>query len=163
METNIASYEEGLSTLKIENQVPAISRFQSIASLNDKNANSFINFTIDEKRFTQFFENFRFVSQLSTLRNEYCIVAISNLLKKNEFLQLSLQLSEKLISEEDFEREVENNPGKYIIEMANEQVNLNVISSILSKIGRSFTTDQVSELFSVDPRILKSQLNKSGY
>ena len=163
METNIVSYEESQSTLKIDNINPLSSRFHAIASLSNKNANGFINFTIDEKKLNLFFENFRSINQFNNLRHDYCIIAISNLLKKNEFLQLSLQLSERLITEEEFENEVENNPDRYIIQMDNGQVNLSLISGILTKIGKSFTTDQVSEMFSIDHRLLKDQLQTSGH
>jgi hypothetical protein len=163
METNIVSYEESESTLKIDNINPSSSRFHPVGSLSNINSSGFIKFTIDEKNLNKFFENFRSMNQLNSLRNDYCVLAIRNLIKKNEFLQLSLQLSEKLISEDEFENEVETNPERYIIKLDNEQVNLSVISNILSKIGKSFTTDQVSEIFSIDPRLLKSQLQSSGY
>ena len=160
METNILSYPESESTMKMENIKPMSSHFQAIGNVSNANENGFISFTIDEKQMNLLFEKFKFNNHIINLHNDYCIVAIRNLIKKNEFLQLSIQLSEKLISEFEFEAEIEQNPSKYIIEM-NSHIDishLHVISNILTKIGTSFNVDEVSELFSLDSRSINDAL-----
>lgn len=164
METNITSYPESQSTIKIENVKPMSSRFQTIVNLGNADANGFVSFTIDEKQMSLLFRQFHFKNHINNLRNDYCIVAIRNLLKKNEFLQLSLQLSEKLITESEFETEIDQNPEKYIIQMNNidDHIHLNVISNILTKIGKTFNVDEVSELFSIDTRSINNELKSIG-
>jgi len=164
METNILSYPESESTLKIENVKPMTSRFQTVFDLNDVNENGFVSFTIDEKQMDLLLKQFHFTNHVYNLRNDYCIIAIRNLLKKNEFLQLSLQLSEKLISEVEFETEIEHNPEKYIIQMNNieDGIHLRVISKILTEIGKTFNVDEVSELFSLDARSIDKELKAIG-
>ncbi|MCA4897462.1 MAG: hypothetical protein ACK514_01015 [Bacteroidota bacterium] len=164
METSITSYPESQSTIKIENVKPMSSRFQTIVNLSNADANGFVSFTIDENQMNMLFQQFHFKNHIDNLRNDYCIVAIRNLLKKNEFLQLSLQLSEKLITESEFETEIDQNPDKYIIQMNNidDHVHLNVISNILTKIGKTFNVDEVSELFSIDARSINNELKAIG-
>ena len=83
METNITSYPESQSTIKIENVKPMSSRFQTIGNLSNADANGFISFTIDENQMNMLFQQFHFKNHINNLRNDYCIVAIRNLLKKN--------------------------------------------------------------------------------
>lgn len=164
METSITSYPESQSTIKIENVKPMSSRFQTIVNLSNADANGFVSFTIDENQMNMLFQQFHFKNNINNLRNDYCIVAIRNLLKKNEFLQLSLQLSEELITESEFEAEIDQNPDKYIIQMNNidDHVHLKVISNILTKIGKTFDVDEVSELFSIDARSINNELKAIG-
>lgn len=151
METNIQSYPESQTTIREnENQMFFIKN----PTIPDENG--FVKFLIDDHQMNLLFKRF----EINNLRNDFCILAIKNLLKKNEFLQLSLQLSEKLITESEFESEIDENPDRYIIQMneLEDSINLNVISSILTKIGKSFNIDEVSELFSIDVRSIKHEL-----
>ncbi|MCK9412117.1 MAG: hypothetical protein M0Q53_07430 [Prolixibacteraceae bacterium] len=160
METNITSYPISESTIKFEYVKQSSLSFQKVGSLENVNENGFISFIIDEKHMNFLFEQFQITNHVNNLRNDYCIVAIKNLIKKNEFLQLSMQLSENLISETEFETEIEENPEKYIIQInrLNHPINLHVISNILTQIGKSFNLDEVSELFSFDTRSINSEL-----
>lgn len=164
MESNIASYPESQSTIKIEDVKSMSSRFQAITNLGSKDADGFISFTIDEKQMDLLFQQFHFKNHINTLRNDYCIIAIKNLIKKNEFLQLSLQLSEKLIDENEFESEIKQNPDKYIIQINNidDSIHLSVISNILTRIGKTFNIDEVSELFSIDTRSINEDLKSAA-
>jgi hypothetical protein len=164
MENNIASYPESESTIKIENVKPSGSRFQAIENLNNPNKNGYVSFQINEIQMNLLLEQFQFQKVLNNLRNDFCIVAIRNLLKKNEFLELSLQLSEKLITETEFEKEIESNPEKYIITLnrLENPFQLHIISSILTKIGGTFKIDEVSELFSLDTRSINKDLKGIG-
>lgn len=89
-------------------------------------------------------------------RDHYCIIAIKNLFKKNDFLQLSLQRAENLLSDEEFEKEIEENPHKYTIDLheIEDGTEVNILSEIAQKVGREFTQDEVCELFSFAPNCL---------
>lgn len=79
------------------------------------------------------------------------LTAVDNLIKKNDFLQLTIQLDQELISDEEFQEEIENNEQKYLIIM-NVNYNENdfkLAAEILPKLGRNFSVDEVSELFSI--------------
>ncbi len=85
------------------------------------------------------------------IKEGFYITAIDNLIKKNEYLQLTIQLDQELISEEDFENELEENEEKYLIKM-NTQFShdyFTYITEILPKLNREFSSDDVSEMFSV--------------
>jgi hypothetical protein len=43
-----------------------------------------------------------------------------------------------------------------------DHVHLNVISNILTKIGKTFNVDEVSELFSIDARSINNELKAIG-
>ncbi|MBZ9728264.1 hypothetical protein LB467_01065 [Salegentibacter sp. JZCK2] len=92
---------------------------------------------------------------------KYCILAVQNLLKKNHLLELSLELAEEQISEEDFENELDANPSKYTIDINYiENINdLSVISKIIQEVGQSFSVDEVSEIFSLDSEDIESKLS----
>lgn len=99
----------------------------------------------------------------SYISNIYCVMenyhskellflrAVTNLTKKSEFLQLSLQLEQELITEEEYFQELDDNEEKYLIPVdENFKVeNFKFISHIMNKLGRNFTSDEIAELFSV--------------
>jgi len=110
-------------------------------------------------------DRFRWMSGESNthISNIYCILenyhskeflflkALENLIKKAEFLQLSLQLEQELISEDDFFSELESNEDKYLIKLdENFKIeNFKVISHIMNRLGRNFNSDEISEMFSI--------------
>jgi len=77
--------------------------------------------------------------------------AVDNLIKKNDFLQLTVQLDTELITDDEFQHELEKNEDKYLIKMSEDenQEHLSLIAQILPKLKREFTADEVSELFSI--------------
>jgi len=79
------------------------------------------------------------------------LTAVDNLIKKNDFLQLSIQLDQELISEDEFREELERNEVKYLIKMNPDfkLVDFNLGTELLSKLNRQFTSDDASELFSI--------------
>jgi len=93
-------------------------------------------------------------------KEEFYLVAINNLLKKSDFLQLSLQHAEKVLTDEEFENELDSNSEKYLIDLHefSEPSDINVIGDIVNQIERDFTVDEVSEIFSVTPECLKNGL-----
>lgn len=86
-------------------------------------------------------------------KENYFVLAINNLVKKSDFLQLSLQHAERIISDEEFENELENNSDKYIIDLKEieDNIDINIVSEIVAKLDREFTIDEVCELFSIAP------------
>lgn len=98
----------------------------------------------------------------SIQKENLLIEAIQNLIKKNEFLQLNYRLADKQISDEEFDEELNINTDTYLIDMKelDDQKKLFVISSILNRINRNFTTHEVSELFAIDLNSLNHTLNK---
>jgi hypothetical protein len=95
------------------------------------------------------------------MKEQFYVKGINNLLKKNNLLQLSLQLSDNLITEDEFEEEINNNSEKYIISVENlTSVNqLHVLKDIVKSIGKDFSVDEISELFSVSFNNLDKILN----
>lgn len=89
------------------------------------------------------------------------IIAIENLLKRINFLELLQENSNKSITYEDFLNEIERNPKKYTVEIkSNNNPNiLKIISEIILKIDPSikdFSTSDVLEMFSIqNDKLLK--------
>lgn len=134
----------------------------SVTRENDRG--SYVFFAIERKIADSWVNQNNLAIQLYQVHQDYCFLAINNLMKKNAFLSLSLQLAENLITEEDFEKEIENNRDKYIIELhhiANPDHML-IISDIVHRISSRLTTDEVSEMFSVDLFSLNNSLNLLG-
>ncbi len=93
------------------------------------------------------------------------VTAIVNLIKKTEFLQLLIQLSEKSITEAEYDKEIEENPSKYIIETdyLNSLDDLSIIGEIVRKIGLSMQTDEVAEMFSIELSSLNNGLTALSF
>jgi hypothetical protein len=161
MTTEVISYLEDDSALLMGNKsLSKFSYYQHIDKVESDYSDNFIHIKIEKRDVDYFYNQSRFIFQLHELRENYCITAIQNLRKKNEFLQLSLDFAESSITEEEFESEVENNPEKYVIDLK-ELDNFNhlpVISSILEKVGGEFNSGDVSDLFSIDIRSLNKHL-----
>jgi len=100
------------------------------------------------------------INKFNAIKEDFYAIGINNLIKKNNLLQLSLQLSDELITEEEFEYETENNTEKYIISTKglNSTNDLLALNEIVKKIGRDFTVDQITEIFSVSFKNIKSLL-----
>ncbi len=95
----------------------------------------------------------------TTLKEGFYVRAIRNLMKKNEFLQLYIQLAEEQISEEEYEMELINNKDKYFIEMSpikSEQEFLFLIN-VIEKLPKSLSVDEFSELFGISRSALEDR------
>lgn len=152
METHkIASYPEAGSTFKVGHE-RVHTFFQEVTKLNDQNSNEFVTVTFPRANLEKLIQVAAFRSQAITLRQDYCHLAIKNLLKKTAYLQLSLEFAENQITEEEFTSEIESNPEKYTIKInaLEDPSHLHIMGRILENVGASFNTSQVSELFSVD-------------
>lgn len=99
--------------------------------------------------------------ELNQREKDFCIVAIKNLLKKNRYSELSLDLAEEVITEEEFDQEIDRNPQKYTIDInyLESKMEAKIIANIVSKISENLTVDEVSEIFSVDSDDLEKKLS----
>lgn len=100
-------------------------------------------------RFRNWFSSF----SIHESKEELYLTALDNLLKKVDYLHLTLQLDQNLIDEEEFDKELEENEDKYLIKINHDfnSVDLQLIMSITSKLkNRKFSSDEISEIFSVD-------------
>jgi hypothetical protein len=93
----------------------------------------------------------------------FYIKAIQNLLKQKDYINLLYQVSNELISEDEFSDELENNEKQYLIDIDNDLTfsNFNSISKIITKIGTSFTDDDISEIFSIKTSNIKTLLSNN--
>lgn len=84
-------------------------------------------------------------------KEDLYIKAITNLMKKTEFLQLLIQMLQDQISEEEYEQELMKNREKYFIELkAIESPNYyNAIINICKNLKGSITVDEISEIFGI--------------
>lgn len=103
------------------------------------------------------------LSSRHKIKEDMYIIAIKNLIKKNNYLQLSLQLSEDIITEDEFEKEVTTNSGKYVIKIDNKDItfiHLDVIQTILKDVdNKGMTLHDVSEMFSIDTHSFEPEVN----
>ncbi|QHS63254.1 hypothetical protein [Chitinophaga agri] len=164
MSNEIINYEEHTSfinqTIDLEDRL-APNDFLKV-KLSDSTESNFVEFQLPKQSVDLYFKTLEIEKSINALKHVYAITAIKNLLKKNHFLQLNLDYSNKLINEEEFEREIDDNPDRFIIEMtSNDSVlDLYVISELIEKIGNQFTIDEVSELFSIDTESLHRVISK---
>lgn len=105
----------------------------------------------------------RIIDEVTLFQNkkaEYCIKAIRNLIIKNNFLELTIKLSEDQITENEYSYEIKSNPDKYIIDVGflEDPNDLIVINEIVKRIGLEFSVDEVADLFSLDPNDLEKKV-----
>ncbi len=96
-------------------------------------------------------ETFSYFSESQKLKEQLYIAGINNLIKKNNLLQQTIQLAEGFITEEEFEQEIDENPDQFIISIREPHglEELIVLKNIVKKIGKKFSVDEVSEIFSI--------------
>lgn len=85
-------------------------------------------------------------------KEELYVTAIDNLLKKIEYLHLTMQLDQDLITEDEFDEELENNEDNYLIKMNSNfnDIDFSIVQSIIHKLKRNkFSSDEISEMFSI--------------
>ncbi|MDZ4757320.1 MAG: hypothetical protein SGJ10_04155 [Bacteroidota bacterium] len=134
----------------IIDQLTTISVYQEKMPIWSLQARSRHTFNGDISKF--YTDHLKHIIVYNEKKEDYYLTGIKNLIKKNNFLQLSLTTSDDSESEADFEKEISDHPHKYIIDIKplDNERDLNIISEIVKKIGVEFTIDDVSELFSVD-------------
>jgi hypothetical protein len=88
------------------------------------------------------------------IRHHYCIIAIRNLLKKENYRDLLEEFTNKEITFEVFREELEKNHQKYTIELQENffDGDIDLIMQIMKDIGediRDLSISDVSEMFSL--------------
>jgi len=88
-------------------------------------------------------------------KEELLFTATKNLLKAKNFLQLCLMLEQKQITQEEYEKELEKNSFRYIIDIESikDKKDIKIITEIIKELGpiaESLSVTDVSEIFSVD-------------
>ena len=119
-----------------------------------------ITFHTDRAKIDSLREIFNTYTIFQDKKDEYCIKAIRNLIIKNNFLELTLELSEENITEDDYSNEIENNPNRYVIDIdyIKEPNDIKVVNEIVKKIGLEFSIDEVAEMFSLDSKDLENKV-----
>ncbi len=102
---------------------------------------------------SEFKEIIRFTYYKSR-KNELQILAIKNLIKISNSLQLNLQFSEKTISDQEFEEALEKNPEHYIVDVRpiEDEGDVIIIGDILQEVAPvgELESDQVANIFSIE-------------
>lgn len=91
------------------------------------------------------------------------VLAIQNLLRKENHSELLDSLYEEEITKEEYENLINSNPEKYIIplnKMEKIENTYPVIQKVINDIGniREFSLSDVSELFSLEPSTLTNKI-----
>lgn len=89
----------------------------------------------------------------SPLKEELYQKALKNLFKKIDFFSLNWQLENEQISEEEFNKELNEKEKNYLIEISDAKIDkktLLLVDNIVKKLDREMSIDDVSELFSID-------------
>lgn len=86
--------------------------------------------------------------------HSYCITAIKNLLKKENYRDLLEEYTNKEISFEDFQKEIKSFPNKYTIDLgAPDSIeDYKIIAKVMEDVGsdiRDLSVSEVCEMFSV--------------
>lgn len=93
-------------------------------------------------------------------KEKYFIRAIKNLKIQNNFYELALQFEEGQITEEEYNEEIDNHPDKYVVNEGylEDPADIGIIRDIMKKIGLEFSVDEASEIFSIEPENLESNI-----
>lgn len=119
-----------------------------------------ITFQTDRAKMDSLREIFNSYTIFQNKKDEYCIKAIRNLIIKNNFLELTLELSEENITEDEYSNEIETKPDRYVIDIdyIKEPNDIKVVNEIVKKIGLEFSIDEVAEMFSLDSKDLENKV-----
>jgi hypothetical protein len=159
---DLLTYIDSTTDEIFESPAPAFEKFDGFT---ENQGNVIITFEASAAKISAFKEAVNYYSSFLNKKEEYCIKAIKNLIKKNNFLELSLELSENQISEDEFEMEIESNPNKFVVDInyIKDALDLKVINEIVKKLETELTIDEVAEIFSLDSNDIEKavkQLNK---
>jgi hypothetical protein len=112
-------------------------------------------------------ENVFQILQENQEKEFFYIKAIKNLIKQKEYLNLLYQVSNELITEEEFSFELDQNEEKYLIDISEKLTTkkLKLLSNIIDNLNEKLSEDDVSELFSIRTNRIESliiNLNKEN-
>lgn len=121
-----------------------------------------ININFGKKDFLDFVITIQSYHGYFRRKQDLEIVAIQNLVKIKNLLQLDVQRAQELITEDEYENELKTNPQRYIIrvgELAHAD-DLYVINEIVTEaaLESEITADEVAEMFSIDHNTINNHL-----
>ena len=96
------------------------------------------------------------------MKEQFYQTMVKNLMKKNNFINLSWLLDKGQMTEDDYQVEIDTNPDLYIIDLngdVNEEV-LDCVNIILGELNIQLNGDEVAELFSLNHESLMSLLQQ---
>jgi len=132
----------------------SVSELLTVTRKKNKNDNENYTITIktDTERLNSLIRDFDNYANRLKVKEIYFLNALRNLIKKNNFLQLTMQLVENQITEDEYSKQIEAHPESFIvnIEQLDNINDIEIIIEIIKKIGLSFSIDEVSEIFSID-------------
>ncbi|HUX56297.1 MAG TPA: hypothetical protein VMV77_04945 [Bacteroidales bacterium] len=123
-------------------------KFDEDANMSEFKA---ISFSKKTNIFFKLSPKYEYFLNFSKAKEELYTKAITNLMKKNEFLQLLIQMLQEQISEEEYEEELLKNREKYFIELKaiESPEYYNAIVNICKSLKSSISVDEVSEIFGI--------------
>ena len=113
-------------------------------------------------------------------KDDFFLVAIKNLIRKNNYLELTIQKIEGEITKKQFDEELKTNPNKYIVQQFKLRNPTDItflieifrsLENFFKDIGKeNIGLDEISEMFSVDQeqlietvKMLKSNFKKQFF
>ncbi len=90
------------------------------------------------------------------IKEKYYIKGVGNLLKRANYLNLCIQLEQGLIEEDEFDKEIDDNPDQYVVDMSSVSNELDLFAideaanSITSELNIELTKDDIEDIFGVN-------------
>lgn len=106
----------------------------------------------------------RFPALFFEKKENLYITAIRNFLRKENFSELNQSLLNEQITEDEFEKQLDEYEDKYVIVLkdVNQDEDVKLIAQLVEKIGydlRDFSVGDISEMFSLKEDQLISKVN----
>ena len=127
--------------------------------------NILIGNNVDNPTYQIAWDNFQIPLMMVNLEKKetYLIEAVRNFVRKNNFNDLTENLAAEILSEDEFEKELDLNENKYSIRIKNidNPEDILLIAELVDRIGyglKEFNVDEVSEMFSIDENQLVSYI-----
>ena len=150
-----------LSTTIEKSEKKEVNNYQKVSFVASDNQ-EFISFELKTNSLYKISNLYKTFAEFTSFKKKekYFVVALQNLLKKINYLQLSLQVAEGQITDIEYETELHKNMQNYIIDINYQEdiSDLKIISDIVSQIDNNFSVDEISELFSIDTLSLEENL-----
>ncbi len=92
------------------------------------------------------------LTKIENVKEGFYITGIQNLRRKINFIRLNNDFQNGDITEEEYEKELEENEDKYVVNVSflNNAYYLQILNEIIDKIGGDLTLSDIQEMFSVD-------------
>lgn len=95
------------------------------------------------------------------IKENFYAKAIKNLIKKNDYLQLTMQFDQDLISEDEFYDELEQNEDSYLIKIDHSfnESDFKFINEIIHRLEKDFSSDEIAEIFSIPIEVVNMYID----